>query len=41
MIDVEPDKSGLGISLARMRIIAMGGGFEGSGDRVVITLPRA
>lgn len=40
MIDVEPDKSGLGISLARMRIIAMGGSFEGSGDRVVITLPR-
>jgi K+-sensing histidine kinase KdpD len=41
MIDVEPDKSGLGISLARMRIIAMGGGFEGSGDRIVVTLPRA
>jgi K+-sensing histidine kinase KdpD len=40
MIDVEPDKSGLGISLARMRIVAMGGSFEGSGDRVVITLPR-
>lgn len=40
MIDVEPDKSGLGISLARMRIVAMGGGFEGSGDRVVVTLPR-
>lgn len=40
MIDVEPDKSGLGISLARMRIVAMGGGFEGSGDRIVITLPR-
>lgn len=41
MIDVEPDKSNLGISLARMRIVAMGGNFEGSGDRVVITLPRA
>jgi K+-sensing histidine kinase KdpD len=40
MIDVEPDKSGLGISLARMRVVAMGGGFEGSGDRIVITLPR-
>lgn len=40
MIDVEPDKSGLGISLARMRITAMGGGFEGSGDRIVVTLPR-
>jgi K+-sensing histidine kinase KdpD len=40
MVDVEPEKSGLGISLARMRIIAMGGGFDGSGDRVVITLPR-
>jgi len=40
MIDVEPDKSGLGISLARMRIVAMGGSFDGSGDRIVITLPR-
>jgi K+-sensing histidine kinase KdpD len=40
MIDVEPDKSGLGISLARMRIVAMGGSFEGSGDRIVINLPR-
>jgi K+-sensing histidine kinase KdpD len=40
MIDVEPDKSGLGISLARMRVVAMGGTFEGSGDRIVITLPR-
>lgn len=40
MIDVEPDKSGLGISLARMRIVAMGGSFEGSGDRIVIALPR-
>lgn len=40
MIDVEPDKSGLGISLARMRIVAMGGSFEGSGDRIVVRLPR-
>lgn len=40
MVDVEPDKSGLGISLARMRIVAMGGAFDGSGDRVVLTLPR-
>lgn len=40
MIDVEPDKSGLGISLARVRVVAMGGTFEGSGDRIVITLPR-
>lgn len=40
MVDVEPDKSGLGISLARMRVVAMGGGFDGSGDRVVIMLPR-
>ncbi len=40
MIDVEPDKSGLGISLARMRVVAMGGTFEGSGDRIVVTLPR-
>ncbi|MCW2927899.1 MAG: hypothetical protein JWM86_1867 [Thermoleophilia bacterium] len=40
MVDVEPDKSGLGISLARIRVIAMGGTFEGSGDRIVITLPR-
>ncbi|MCW2925338.1 MAG: two-component sensor histidine kinase [Thermoleophilia bacterium] len=41
MIDVEPEKSGLGVSLARMRIVAMGGSFEGSGDRIVVTLPRA
>jgi len=41
MIDVEPEKSGLGISLARVRIVSMGGSFEGSGDRLVITLPRA
>ncbi len=41
MVDVEPDKSSLGISLARMRIVAMGGSFDGSGDRVVVTLPRA
>jgi K+-sensing histidine kinase KdpD len=41
MIDVEPEKSGLGLSLARMRIVAMGGSFDGSGDRVVIMLPRA
>ena len=41
MIDVEPDKSGLGISLARIRVVAMGGEFDGSGERVVITLPRA
>ncbi|MEO6866852.1 MAG: histidine kinase dimerization/phospho-acceptor domain-containing protein [Gaiellales bacterium] len=40
MVDVEPDKSGLNISLARMRIVAMGGGYEGSGDRIVITMPR-
>ncbi|MCW2922435.1 MAG: hypothetical protein JWL76_2309 [Thermoleophilia bacterium] len=40
MVDVEPDKSGLGISLARMRVVAMGGTFEGSGDRIVIALPR-
>ncbi len=40
MVDVEPDKSGLGISLARMRVVAMGGTFEGSGDRIVVTLPR-
>jgi K+-sensing histidine kinase KdpD len=40
MVDVEPDKSGLGISLARMRVVAMGGAFDGSGDRVVVTLPR-
>jgi K+-sensing histidine kinase KdpD len=40
MIDVEPDKSGLGLSLARMRIVSMGGSFDGSGDRVVVTLPR-
>jgi len=40
MIDVEPEKSNLGISLARMRIVAMGGAFEGSGDRVVVTIPR-
>lgn len=41
MVDVEPDKSSLGISLARIRVVAMGGSFDGSGDRVVVTLPRA
>jgi light-regulated signal transduction histidine kinase (bacteriophytochrome) len=41
MVDVEPEKSSLGISLARMRVVAMGGSFEGAGDRVVIALPRA
>ncbi len=40
MVDVEPEKSGLGISLARIRVVAMGGSFDGSGDRVVIVLPR-
>lgn len=40
MIDVEPDRSGLGISLARMRVVAMGGAFDGGGDRVAISLPR-
>ena len=40
MIDVEPEKSGLGISLARVRVIAMGGNFDGSGDRITLTLPR-
>lgn len=40
MIDVEPEKSGLGVSLARMRVVAMGGSYEGSGDRLVVTLPR-
>lgn len=41
MIDVEPEKSSLGISLARIRVVSMGGSFDGSGDRVVVTLPRA
>ncbi|MCB0878444.1 MAG: hypothetical protein KDC46_05630 [Thermoleophilia bacterium] len=41
MVDVEPEKSNLGISLARMRVVAMGGSFDGSGDRVVVVLPRA
>ena len=41
MIDVEPEKSSLGISLARMRIIAMGGTFDGGGDRIAVTLPHA
>lgn len=40
MVDVEPEKSSLGVSLARMRVAAMGGTFEGSGDRIVITLQR-
>lgn len=39
MIDVEPEKSSLGISLARMRIVSMHGTFDGSGDRITITLP--
>ncbi|MBC7462099.1 MAG: hypothetical protein H7287_12110 [Thermoleophilia bacterium] len=41
MIDVEPEKSGLGIALARVRVIAMGGSFDGSGDRITLTLPHA
>jgi K+-sensing histidine kinase KdpD len=41
MVDVEPEKSGLGISLARVRVIAMGGSFDGSGDRITVTLPHA
>lgn len=40
MIDVDPDKSALGLALARVRIVAMGGVFEGTGDRVIVTLPR-
>ncbi|MCW2956440.1 MAG: integral rane sensor hybrid histidine kinase [Thermoleophilia bacterium] len=40
MVDVEPEKSSLGISLARMRVVAMGGIFEGGGDRVVVVMPR-
>jgi light-regulated signal transduction histidine kinase (bacteriophytochrome) len=38
MVDVEPEKSSLGISLARMRVVAMGGTFDGGGDRITITL---
>jgi K+-sensing histidine kinase KdpD len=41
MVDVEPEKSSLGISLARMRVVAMGGTFEGGGDRVVVVMPRS
>lgn len=41
MIDIEPEKSSLGLSLARMRIVAMGGTFDGGGDRIAIVLPRA
>jgi signal transduction histidine kinase len=41
MIDVEPEKSGLGIALARVRVIAMGGTFDGSGDRITVTFPHA
>lgn len=41
MIDVEPEKSALSLSLARMRVIVMGGTFHGQGDRVVISLPRS
>lgn len=40
MIDVEPDKASLGMALARMRTVAMGGSFDGIGDRILITLPR-
>lgn len=40
MIDVEPDKASLGLALARMRTVAMGGSFDGIGDRIVLTLPR-
>jgi nitrogen-specific signal transduction histidine kinase len=41
MVDTEPEKSGLGLSLARMRIVAMGGALDGHVDRVTMTLPRA
>lgn len=41
MVDVEPEKSSLDIALARMRLVAMGGGLEGAGDRVVAVVPRA
>ncbi|MCW2972649.1 MAG: uncharacterized protein JWN72_922 [Thermoleophilia bacterium] len=41
MVDVEPEKSGLGIALARVRVIAMGGSFDGTGDRITLTLPHA
>lgn len=40
MIDIEPEKSSLGLSLARMRVVSMGGSFDGGGDRVSIVLPR-
>lgn len=41
MVDVEPEKSGLGIALARVRVVAMGGAFDGTGDRITVTLPHA
>jgi hypothetical protein len=40
MLDIDPEKANIGIALARMRIVAMGGSLDGKGDRVVITLPR-
>jgi K+-sensing histidine kinase KdpD len=37
---IEPDKAALGIALARMQLVAMGGSLDGRSDRVVVTLPR-
>ena len=40
MIDVEPAKAAMGLTLARMRIVAMGGALDGQGDRITVVLPR-
>lgn len=41
LVETDPAKAGLGISLARMRLMAMGGALEGDDDRVVASVPLA
>lgn len=41
MVDAEAGKSGIGVALARMRLLAMGGGLESADDHVVAVIPRA
>lgn len=40
MVDTEPGKSSLGLTLARIGVVGMGGALEGNGDRVTVLLPR-
>jgi K+-sensing histidine kinase KdpD len=40
VIGADPSKAGLGISLARVQVVAMGGSFAAADDRVALTVPR-